>query len=415
MSNETETTSNSTYHLLYSKGWNEAQTKNYFSQQASSSAFSTALIVALTQYVVTMWVLELWQGKKKTNPDCSTTTTSSRPQPYWVTSTLVFWIVYTLLFNDSLQLFVDGTPIGYKIAMPILVFGGVFLHLFVDWAFTKIINYLSSPANDDHDDNDKIMDIDGIISDDNHTIQVDDNAPLVISQPPQTTTILQPKPKLHYMNNIKIFLTNIVILFHIAICVGEQGEFVGWLPTIASKNPSSDWGLQILNAFMALTVLYFMQLFFFISGFFVPKSFDKKGSFVFLQERIKRLGIPPVVYTFFIGPYVQTGLQYLFFYNGSDNFGSIVPLTAPGVTWFPQQLIVFGIIYTFACKKNWTPKMECPTVFGFFLISLMIGTVTGIINLFFSPWHGFFGVPDFFLALLFLHLVLFWWCDCPKE
>jgi len=147
---------------------------------------------------------------------------------------------------------------------------------------------------------------------------------------------------------------------------------------------------------MTLTVLYFMQLFFFISGFFVPKSFDKKGSFVFLQERIKRLGIPPVVYTFCIGPYVQMGLQYLLFYNGSDNFGSIVPLAASGVTWFPQQLIVFGIIYTFACKKNWTPKMECPTVFGFFLISLMIGIVSGIISLFFPVQETFFNAPSFF-------------------
>ena len=213
---------------MYSKGWNEAQTNNYTIQKASSYAFSTALIVALTQYVVMMWVLEVWQENKK-SPDCSTTT-SSRPPPYWVTSTLVFWIVYTLLFNDSLQLFVDGTPIGYKIAMPILVFGGVFLHLFVDWAFTKIVNFSSTAASDDYDanDNDNDMDIDGIISDDNHTIQVDEDAPLVLSQPPQTTTILQPKPKLHYMNNIKIFLTNIVILHHIAciVCAGTGKYYV---------------------------------------------------------------------------------------------------------------------------------------------------------------------------------------------
>lgn len=154
--------------------------------------------------------------------------------------------------------------------------------------------------------------------------------------------------------------------------------------------------MAILEVFVVVNETYFMQLFFFISGIFVPQSFDKKGSFVFLQERIKRLGIPPVVYTFFIGPYVQGGLVHLFFYDGSDTFGSIVPLTESGVTWFPQQLIVFGIIYTFACKKNWTPKMECPTVFGFFLISLMIGTVTGIINLFFPSQESFFNVPLFF-------------------
>ena len=219
MSNETDT-SNSAYHLLYSKGWNEAQTNNYNVQSASSIAFITAFIVALTQYVVTTWVLEVWQGEKM-NPN-SSSTTSSRPQPYWVTSTLLFWIVYTLLFNDALYNFVDGTPIGYKIAMPILVFGGVFLHLFVDWAFTKIVNYSSTAASDDYDDNDNDndMDIDGIISDDNHTIQVDEDAPLVISQPPQTTTIPLPKQKMHYMNNIKIFLTNLVILHHIACSVG---------------------------------------------------------------------------------------------------------------------------------------------------------------------------------------------------
>ena len=106
-----------------------------------------------------------------------------------------------------------------------MVFGGVFLHLFVNWAFTKIINYSSCPANDDHNDNDKNMDLDGIISD-NHTIQVDDNAPLAISQPPQATTILQPKSKFHYMNNIKIFLTNIVILHHIAGCVSTGKYYV---------------------------------------------------------------------------------------------------------------------------------------------------------------------------------------------
>merc|ERR1711865_4618 len=36
------------------------------------------------------------------------------------------------------------------------------------------------------------------------------------------------------------------------------------------------------------------------------------------------------------------------------------------------------------------------TLFGFLLISLMIGTVTGIISLFFPPSDSFSGVPEFF-------------------
>jgi len=411
MSNETDT-SNSMYHLMYYKGWNEAQTSNYETQNASSNAVNMAFIVAVTQYVVTMWVLELWQGNKLT-PD-SSTTTSSRPQPYWVTSTLLFWIVYTLLLNDTLYNFVDGTPIGYKIAMPILVFGGVFLHLFVDWAFTKIVNTSTSTTIhtiDEHEDNDNDMDIDIIVSD-KHALQVDEDAPLAISHSLQATTILQPKPKLHYINNIKIFLTNIVILHHIAMLVG--GGYTLWgVPVIQTEHPLSEyplsnWGWDALNLFITTNAAYFMQLFFFFSGFFVPKSFDKKGSVVFLQERIKRLGIPSVVYSFLIGPYIQIGFGYLFFnkeYWLADKFVSALPLVNTGVTWFPQILIFFNIIYAFACKKNWTPMMKCPTVFGFVLLSLMIGTVSGIINLFLPGNRSFFGVSqfgyDYFSLILF--------------
>lgn len=151
-----------------------------------------------------------------------------------------------------------------------------------------------------------------------------------------------------------------------------------------------------------------MQLFFFFSGFFVPKSLDKKGYVVFLQERIKRLGIPSVVYSFLIGPYIQIGFGYLFFnkqYWLMDKFVSALPLVMTGVTWFPQTLIVFNLIYAFACKKNWTPTMKCPTVFGFLLLSLMIGTVTGIINLFLPGDRSFFGASvfgfDYFASILF--------------
>ena len=221
MSNETDT-STSMYHLMYAKGWNEAQTSNYETQNASSNAFSMAFIVAVTQYVVTIWVLNVWQGNQR-KPDSSTNTTaSSRPPPHWVTSTLLFWIVYTLLLNDTLYNFVGGTPIGYKIAMPVLVFGGVFLHLFVDWAFTKIVNTSTSTTThtvDEHEAGDNGMDIDTIVSD-QHALQVDEDAPLAISPAPQATTTPQPKPKLHYINNIKIFLTNLVILHHIAMLVG---------------------------------------------------------------------------------------------------------------------------------------------------------------------------------------------------
>lgn len=52
---------------------------------------------------------------------------------------------------------------------------------------------------------------------------------------------------------------------------------------------------------------YFMNTFFFYSGYFVPISYDKKGCCGFLHDRIFRLGVPFVIYTFFLGTFVYGG------------------------------------------------------------------------------------------------------------
>lgn len=65
-----------------------------------------------------------------------------------------------------------------------------------------------------------------------------------------------------------------------------------------------------------------------------------------------------------------------------------------GPTWFLNQLMIFSIIYTFACGKNWSPKVDCPTLLGFLLVGLTIGLLTGIIMLF-TPGGDYFAVPGF--------------------
>jgi len=133
-----------------------------------------------------------------------------------------------------------------------------------------------------------------------------------------------------------------------------------------------------------------MNLFFFYSGFFVPKSFDKKGRYDFLFDRVKRLGIPFVVYSFLIGPYIEGGFASLFFgleYPGSP--GNCGP------TWFLNQLILFSIVYAFTCGHGWSPKIKCPSLLGFLLICAAIGLITGVLLLFFPSSDFFFTTPQF--------------------
>jgi len=140
---------------------------------------------------------------------------------------------------------------------------------------------------------------------------------------------------------------------------------------------------------------------------------DKKGQRSFMFERVKRLGIPHIVFAYLIGPYVLGGLTYLLWERTDQADPAFTPqLVEEGTTWFLQQLIVLGILYSFVCKKDWSPKMECPTVFGFFLWSLVIGAITGLSEVFHSNLT-YFGTPNFFRD--YPQFVLYFFGGCVAQ
>ena len=68
-------------------------------------------------------------------------------------------------------------------------------------------------------------------------------------------------------------------------------------------------GFQAFGAsVLILNQSYFMSLFFFISGYFTPSSFDRKGRHAFVYDKLKRLGIPFLGFTFVLGPLLVDGL-----------------------------------------------------------------------------------------------------------
>ena len=54
--------------------------------------------------------------------------------------------------------------------------------------------------------------------------------------------------------------------------------------------------------FCAVNQAYFMSLFLLISAYFVPGSYDRKGAGHFLKDRLIRLGIPLIIYSWIISP-----------------------------------------------------------------------------------------------------------------
>ena len=110
----------------------------------------------------------------------------------------------------------------------------------------------------------------------------------VTNRPLQTTPDSQRKTsgRLFFIDNIRVFLTILVILHHLMIIYSGTGDF-----TYTEGN--QDFISTALGGwFCATNQSYFMGLFLLISAYFVPGSYDRKGPALFLKDRLIRLGIP---------------------------------------------------------------------------------------------------------------------------
>jgi glucan biosynthesis protein C len=101
----------------------------------------------------------------------------------------------------------------------------------------------------------------------------------------------KPRARLFYLDNLRIYLTILVIFHHAALAYGGAGNW-------GVKDPAVDEISPIFLVFFnAVNQTYFMSAFFLLAGYFTPRSFERKGSKQFLIDRLIRLGIPIVIYT----------------------------------------------------------------------------------------------------------------------
>ncbi|MFX1338712.1 MAG: acyltransferase, partial [Promethearchaeota archaeon] len=156
--------------------------------------------------------------------------------------------------------------------------------------------------------------------------------------------------RLYFVDNIRILLTVVVIMHHTMITYGASG---GWY----FKDPNTDESTIILLTIIAtLDQGFFMGLFFFISAYFVPGSYNRKGPVKFLKDRFIRLGIPLIIYTIIVSPLIYYFLNielnygitfiefYLSYFQSWERLGEF--LGGNGPLWFVLALLIFDIFYT---------------------------------------------------------------------
>jgi glucan biosynthesis protein C len=150
--------------------------------------------------------------------------------------------------------------------------------------------------------------------------------------------------RLLFMDNLRVFLTILVVLHHLAITYGASGSW------FYQERPTTELAGTLLSLLTLLDHFYFMGLFFLIAGYFVPGALDRKGPRRFLKDRLVRLGIPLVVYGFLISPFVMyvKGTQDGWF---AGSLGQFVIMSwrelrfSPGPLWFVEALLIFSLAY----------------------------------------------------------------------
>ena len=141
--------------------------------------------------------------------------------------------------------------------------------------------------------------------------------------------------RMYYLDNLRIYLTILVILHHATLAYGGNG---GW----GIRDKITDELSPILfTVFNALNQSYFMTAFFLLAGYFTPRSLERKDVKTFLLDRIIRLGIPLLVYTTLIMN--LTGFLISRFYLGMPFQFKL--RYEPGHLWFLQVLFLFAVIY----------------------------------------------------------------------
>ena len=166
----------------------------------------------------------------------------------------------------------------------------------------------------------------------------------------ESTEDMTDTSRLHYLDNLKVLLIFLVIVHHAGQAYGSTGGV--WLYSYPGDR------VQSLGLLFRFDASFFMGLFFFISGYFFPPSFDRHGARTFVQDKLIRFGIPLIAAAMFIIPVLEyvkyvrytDSLSYHEFYirhwlgyapgtttaHGAFNIGHL---------WFIEHLLIYALLY----------------------------------------------------------------------
>jgi len=144
-----------------------------------------------------------------------------------------------------------------------------------------------------------------------------------------------PATRVAFLDNVKVFLTALVVTHHVNCAFGVCGG--SWYLIVGHGGPEAF--TRFLGIFVVLDQSFFMPLFFFISAYFVPSSYARKGWYTFREGRKMRILIPATFSLLVISPACIAWGGYV---AGVEKLEYI---PSPGVAWFLYWLLLFSWMY----------------------------------------------------------------------
>ena len=189
--------------------------------------------------------------------------------------------------------------------------------------------------------------------------------------------------KIFYIDNLKVGLISLVVVQHALITYGVEG---GWY--YAQK--TTLMGVVIPMDLLAIIGQSFaMGLFFFLSAYFMPRSYNKKGAARFVKDRLLRLGIPLLFYSFILSPV----LIYLVSYFGEGRHVTFLQFLGGfhdwidfGVLWFVAALLLFTLVYVLwriTGKKYQSGSLPAPSVRMILGFAAVVGIISFLVRIVF--------------------------------
>lgn len=210
-----------------------------------------------------------------------------------------------------------------------------------------------------------------------------------------------------FIDQLRGFTTLLVVLHHTAITYGGAG---GWYYREVPANAAGVAPL-LLTLMCAVDQAWFMGAFFLWAGYFTPGSYDRKGPARYFGERAVRLGIPLLVFGFFLDALTDSIADLASKGDFVKGLGHRLASLEyhPGPLWFVQALAVFSIAFALWRAVNRPAARDeapLPSHAALFAAALGIALATFIVRLAMPVgsewWHWQLG---YFPAYILLFVV----------